>query len=136
MGLPRCLSGKEFTYKCRGLRRCGLIPGFGRSPGEGNGNPLQYSSLENPMVEEAWWATVHGVAKSQTRLSDFISLHFFHFRTQYSLGFHIISTSQNCLNINGFYHFNRPESISDSCLRTLISITTFYSKDFFPNVML
>ena len=39
-------------------------------PGEGNGNQLQYSCLENPMDGEAWWATVHGVAKSQTRLSD------------------------------------------------------------------
>ena len=47
------------------------IPGSGRSPGEGNGNPLQYSCLENPMVGGAWWATVHGVAKSQTQLSDF-----------------------------------------------------------------
>ena len=44
----------------------GLIPGLGRSPGEGNGNPLQYSCLENPMDREAWPATVHGVAKSQT----------------------------------------------------------------------
>ena len=44
---------------------------LGRSPGEGNGNPLQYSCLENPMDGEAWWAIVHGVAKSQTRLSDF-----------------------------------------------------------------
>ena len=41
------------------------------SPGEGNGNPLQYSCLENPMDRGAWWATVHGVAKSRTRLSDF-----------------------------------------------------------------
>ena len=49
----------------------GLIPGLGRSPGEGNGNPLQYSCLENPMDRKAWWATVHGVAKSRTRLSDF-----------------------------------------------------------------
>ena len=49
----------------------GLIPGSGRSPGEGNGNPLQYSCLENPMDRGAWWATVHGVAKSRTRLSDF-----------------------------------------------------------------
>ena len=48
-----------------------LIPGLGRSPGEGNGNPLQYSCLENPMDGGAWWATVHGVTKSQTRLSDF-----------------------------------------------------------------
>ena len=44
------------------------------SPGEGNGNPLQYSCLENPMDRGAWWATVHGVAKSRTRLSDFTSL--------------------------------------------------------------
>ena len=41
-----------------------LIPGSGRSPGEGNGNPLQYSCLENPMHRGAWWATVHGVKKS------------------------------------------------------------------------
>ena len=49
----------------------GSIPGFGRSPGEGNGNPLQYSCLENSMDRGAWWATVHGVTKSQTRLSNF-----------------------------------------------------------------
>ena len=52
------------------------IPGSGRSPGKGNGNPLQYSCLENPMDRGAWWATVHGVAKSRTRLSHFTSLHF------------------------------------------------------------
>ena len=44
----------------------GSIPGLGRSPGEGNSNPFQYSCLENPMDGEAWQATVHGVAKSQT----------------------------------------------------------------------
>ena len=49
----------------------GLIPGSGRSPGEGNGNPLQCSCLENPMDREAWWAAVHGVTKSWTRLSNF-----------------------------------------------------------------
>ena len=56
----------------------GSIPGLGRSPGEENGNPLQYSCLENPMDGGAWWATVYGVAKSQTQLSDFtltLSLH-------------------------------------------------------------
>ena len=52
----------------------GSIPGSGRSSGEGNGNPLQYSCLENPMDRGAWWATVHGVTKSQTQLSDFSSL--------------------------------------------------------------
>ena len=49
----------------------GSIPGLGRSPGEGNGNPLQYSCLENPMDRGAWRATVHGVTESQTRLSNF-----------------------------------------------------------------
>ena len=44
----------------------GLIPELGRSPGEGNGNPFKYSSLENPMDRGAWQATVHGVAKTQT----------------------------------------------------------------------
>ena len=48
----------------------GSIPGSGRSPGEGNGNPLQYSCLENPMDGGVSWATVHGVAKSQTQLSN------------------------------------------------------------------
>ena len=48
----------------------GLIPGLGRSPGEENGNPLQYSCLGNPMDRGAWWATVRGVTKSQTRLSN------------------------------------------------------------------
>ena len=46
----------------------GLIAVLGRSPGEGNGCPLQYSCLENPMDRGAWWATVHGLTKSQTRL--------------------------------------------------------------------
>ena len=46
------------------------FPGLGRSPGEGNGSPLQYSHLENPMDRGAWWATVDGVAKSWTRLRD------------------------------------------------------------------
>ena len=52
-------------------RDAGSIPGSGRSTGEGNGNPLQYSCLENIMDGGAWWTTVHGVAKSQTRLSVF-----------------------------------------------------------------
>ena len=47
----------------------GSIPGLGRSPGEGNGNPLQYFSLQNPMDRGAWWATVHGVVKNWTQLS-------------------------------------------------------------------
>ena len=48
----------------------GSIPGLERSPGEGNGDPLQYSCLENPLDRGDWWAIVHGVAKSQTRLKQ------------------------------------------------------------------
>ena len=55
------LSGKETAYQA-GDR--GLIPGLGRSPGGGHGNPLQYSCLENPMDRGAWRATIHGVTKS------------------------------------------------------------------------
>ena len=49
-----------------GIRDAGLIPGSGRSPGGGHGDPLQHSCLENPMDRGAWWATVHRVAESQT----------------------------------------------------------------------
>ena len=56
----------------------GLIPGSGRSSGEGNGNPLQYSCLENPMDGGAWQATVHGVTKSRTGLSNFAFTFIFH----------------------------------------------------------
>ena len=56
----------------------GLIPGSGRSPGVGNGNPLPYSCLENPMDRGAWWAAVHGVSQSWTRLSDFTFTFHFH----------------------------------------------------------
>ena len=54
-----------------------LIPGSGRAPGEGNGTPLQYSCLENPMFGGAWQAAAHGVTKSRTRLNDFTSLHIY-----------------------------------------------------------
>ena len=65
---------KHLVYNAGDL---GSIPGSGRSSGEGSGNPLQYSCLENPMDGGAWWATVHGVTKSQTQLSDFTSLHIY-----------------------------------------------------------
>ena len=57
---------KNLLANAGDIRDTVLIPGLGRSPGEGNSNPLQYSCLENPMGRGAWWATVHGVAKSQT----------------------------------------------------------------------
>ena len=63
MGFPSVSNGKESSCSAGNL---GSIPGSGRSPGEGDGNPLQYSGLENPMDRGAWQATVHGVTKSWT----------------------------------------------------------------------
>ena len=68
---PGVSDGKASSYNAGDP---GLIPWSGRSPGEGNGNPLQYSCLENPMDGGAWWATIQGVTKSRTQLSDFTSL--------------------------------------------------------------
>ena len=65
--LPDGSDGKESVCNAGDL---GLTPGSGRSPGEGKGYPLQDPCLENPMDRGAWWATVHGVTKCQTQLSD------------------------------------------------------------------
>ena len=59
---------KDLTANSGDVRNMGSIPWLGRSPGEGNGNPFQYSCLEEPMDRGASWATVHRVAKSRTRL--------------------------------------------------------------------
>ena len=64
----RLLVVKNLPANTGDIRDMGLIPGLGRSPGGGHGNPLQDSCLENPMDRGAWWATVYGGAKSQTRL--------------------------------------------------------------------
>ena len=69
--LPRWLSGKQSACQGRRCQDACSIPGWGRSPGGGNGNPLQYSCLENSIDRGAWWVTVLGVAKSQTQLSDY-----------------------------------------------------------------
>ena len=63
---PGSSNGKESAYNAGDP---GSVSGLGKSPVEGNGNPLQYSCLENSKDRGAWWATVHGVAKSWTRLS-------------------------------------------------------------------
>ena len=61
---------KNPSANARDVRDAGLIPGSGKSPGGGNGNRPQYSCLENSMDRGAWWATVHGAAKSQTKLNN------------------------------------------------------------------
>ena len=82
MGFPGGSDNKESACNLGDL---GSIPGSGRSPGEGQGNPLQYSCLKNPMDEGERWATVHSVAKSQTQLSD--------------LTFTLSSVAQSCLTL-------------------------------------
>ena len=79
----KLIGGSEVKAPACNAGDLGSIPGLGRSPREGNGNPLQYSCLENPMDGGAWWATVHGVTKRWTRLSDF----------------HIIIMSYNSMNM-------------------------------------
>ena len=69
-GLPRWYFSDNEPATNVGDGDVGLISGLGRCPGIGNGNPLQYSCLGNPMDRGAWGATVHGVAKSPTQLSD------------------------------------------------------------------
>ena len=68
-GFPDGPRGKESTCNAGDTGNVGSVPGSGRSPGEGNGNPLQYSCMENPMDRGAWWAIIQRVEKSQTRLS-------------------------------------------------------------------
>ena len=67
MGFPGGSGGEESSYNAGDM---GSNPGLGRSPAGVNGNPFQYSCLENSMDKGAWWATVHGVAKSWTGLND------------------------------------------------------------------
>ena len=76
--LPGGAGGKEnLPAKAGDIRDMGLIPGSGRSPGKGNGNPVQYSCLENSMGRGAWWDVVHAMAKSWTWLCHYLSLFFF-----------------------------------------------------------
>ena len=74
VGLPGDTSGPGTPANTADERDSGSIPGWRRSPGEGNGYPLQYSCLEDFMDSGAWWTTVHGVAKSQTQLKR-LSMH-------------------------------------------------------------
>ena len=70
MGFPGGSVIKNSPTNAGNIRDEGLIPGSGRFPGGGHGNPLQYSCLENPMGRRAWWTTVHEAAKSQTEMGN------------------------------------------------------------------
>ena len=93
-GFPGSSDLKESAYNARGP---GSIPGLGKSPGVGNGNPLQYSCLENSMDRGAWQAIVHGVTESLTWLGDFHSLpiHKWKPRAQHS-ALHVVDAEQIC----------------------------------------
>ena len=82
LGLPQWLGSKESACNAGDT---GFIPGSGRSPGGGHGNPLQYSRLENPMDRGAWRATVRGVPKSQTQLKQLSTYASTHARTNDTL---------------------------------------------------
>ena len=87
---PVVLVVKNSAANAGDLRDAGLIPGWGRSPGNRSSNPLWYSCLENPMDRGAWWATVRGVAKSQTRLKwqhacTYFTFFFFPFKARLTL---------------------------------------------------
>ena len=87
--------GSEVKASACNVGDLGSIPGSGRSPGEGNGNSLQYSCLENPMDRGAWWATVHGVTKSWTQLSDF-TFHIY-------ISIYILGDYTHQVEVNSFY---------------------------------
>ena len=68
LGFPGGTNGEELPASAGDIRNVGSIPGSGRSSGKGHGDPLQYSCLQNPMDRGAWWAMIHRVAKSWTRM--------------------------------------------------------------------
>ena len=121
--------GPEVKASASKVGDLGSIPGWGRSPGEGNGNPLQYSCLENPMEGGAWQVAVHGVAKSQTRLSYFTFT--FHFLNAFYL--ETIPRQQPyqllSLNSSGSFFFSlRDQSSTISAVKCLKTCFTFFLK--------
>ena len=102
MGFP---GGSEVKTSACNVGDLSLIPGLGRSLGGGNGNLLQYSCLENPMDGGAWWATVHEIAKSRTRLSDIWVYGYIHKYSYICISKETLS--QNHLELSEKITFNR-----------------------------
>ena len=116
-GFPSGSDGKESACNAGDLS---LTPGLGRSPREGNDNPLQYSCLGNPMDRGAWWVIVCGIAKSQTRLSD----QRFHFTCMMTSRFnHVVA----CIRVSFLL---RPKDIS-LCVSTTFCLSIHPSMDDF-----
>ena len=114
-GLPWWLSSKESTCDAEDEGNPGTIPGLRRSPGEGHGNPLQYSCLENPRDREAWQATVRSVSKSRTLLKR-LSAHT------------LVKTDPRELccplsTMHGYIEKSATYSLEDSLHRNLITLT-------------
>ena len=97
LGGPILPGGSEVKASAWNVGDPGSIPVSGRSPGEGNGNTLQYSCLENPMEGGAWWAIVHGVTKSQIQLSAFTFTFILQMGRQSVISWKGVSTSEETL---------------------------------------
>ena len=101
------------------LRDSGLIPGAGKSPGEGHDNPLQYSGLENPMDKGAWWATVHKVAQSLTqlkRLGTHTHIHSEHRRSCFLFYHKLLSQSLPLIRLLNLFTFHVSQGVSKAML--------------------
>ena len=114
-------------------RDAGLIPGSGRSPGEGNGNPLQYSSLENPMHRGAWWATVQGVTKSCDPFTQLKGLNHHNQDTKQQNAASFMPVKLSCMtdiNTGMCVHLSRPSDRSSS--QVLLSLALVLNQPLTP----
>ena len=121
-GFPCRSVGKESAYNAGDL---GSIPGSGRSPGEGNGNPLQYSCLENPMDRGAWQATVHGVARVGHDLATEPSLPLPSYCYYHP---HFINEKTWHTQTTNWYHRSYPEVLREKEMATHFSILAWGSQ--------
>ena len=113
---------KNLPANARDKRALCSIPGSGKSPGGGHGNPLQYSCLENPMDRGAWWAAVHMVTKSQIRLKK-LSTH-----ARISLDSSLVVDSPSIFSLGGTYFF----PLKDPGIMKLWPALFFFSLALFP----
>ena len=118
-GFPRWLSGKDSACNSGATEDMGSIPGSGRTPGGGHGNPLHCSCLQNPMDREAWWVLVHRVPKSQTWLKQ-LSIHAWRKNTWES----IKSMHRSVFSLNFYFIFYFFKKLKYGCF----TVFQVYSK--------